>query len=372
MTEEAEGRRLEDGAAPNIYINATKGGVAAYHIENLIIDGLAELQSATTVLPLEVLVVEPTPFVGRESELTRIADLISGSGDSPSNGIVVVSGPPGVGKTALVRQAATAAAAAGRFEHVLFVDLRGYADDPAVRVQPAVVFSKLLILLGVGDDEIAADPAEQAIQYQQRLHDLAAEGKSVLLWLDNASDPSQFEPLWPGTPFHRVAVTTRETFGRIPKPQVVDVDVMEREYAAVFDKCWLYLGHESELPRPGDFVTRSVARRNILFTRDAQGVPNGDASDPEVSYDGKRVVFAMRCPVANTSTIDGAPACTGRWNLWEYDMRSATQSGGLLGGSFRFQGLRLSPMEAPAAPVQLPPPGHVKYGIVGSHAAPNA
>lgn len=226
MTEEAEGRRLEDGAAPNIYINATKGGVAAYHIENLIIDGLAELQSATTVLPLEVLVVEPTPFVGRESELTRIADLISGSGDSPSNGIVVVSGPPGVGKTALVRQAATAAAAAGRFEHVLFVDLRGYADDPAVRVQPAVVFSKLLILLGVGDDEIAADPAEQAIQYQQRLHDLAAEGKSVLLWLDNASDPSQFEPLWPGTPFHRVAVTTRETFGRIPKPQVVDVDVM--------------------------------------------------------------------------------------------------------------------------------------------------
>lgn len=223
---EAEGRRLEDGAASNIYINATNGGVAAYHIENLIIDGLAELQAATNVLPLEALVVEPTPFVGRESELTRIADLISGSGDGPSSGIVVVSGPPGVGKTALVRQAATAAAAAGRFEHVLFVDLRGYADDPAVRVQPAVVFSKLLILLGVGDDEIAADPAEQAIQYQQRLHDLAAEGKSVLLWLDNASDPSQFDPLRPGTPIHRVAVTTRETFGRIPKPQVVDVGVM--------------------------------------------------------------------------------------------------------------------------------------------------
>ena len=227
MTEEVEGRRPDaDGAARNIYINASNGGVAAYRIDQVIIDGLAELQAAATVLPLAALVVEPTPFVGRESELTRIADLLSGSDGDPSSGIVVVSGPPGVGKTALVRQAATAAAAAGRFDHVLFVDLRGYADDPNARVQPAVVLSKLLILLGVEDAEIAADPAEQAIQYQQRLFELAAEGKSVLLWLDNASDPSQFEPIRPVSPIHRVAVTTRETFGRIPKPQVVDVDVM--------------------------------------------------------------------------------------------------------------------------------------------------
>ena len=233
MTEDVEDRRTddEDGAARNIYINATDGGVAAYRIDQVIIDGLAELQAATTVLPLKALVVGPTPFVGRESELTRIADLMCGSGDGPSSGIVVVSGPPGVGKTALVRQAANAAAAAGRFDHVLFVDLRGYADDPNARVQPAVVLSKLLILLGVADAEIAADPAEQAIQYQQRLDELAAEGKSVLLWLDNASDPSQFEPLRPGSPIHRVAVTTRETFGRIPKPQVVDVEVMGSDEA---------------------------------------------------------------------------------------------------------------------------------------------
>lgn len=49
-----------------------------------------------------------------------------------------------------------------------------------------------------------------------------------------------------------------------------------------------------------------------------QGV--GDASDPEVSYDGKKIVFALKCPASNTSTIDGAAACTGRWNVWEYDM----------------------------------------------------
>jgi hypothetical protein len=50
-----------------------------------------------------------------------------------------------------VRQAATAAASAGRFECVLFIAFRGYADDPNDRVQPEVVLSKLLILLGVED-----------------------------------------------------------------------------------------------------------------------------------------------------------------------------------------------------------------------------
>ena len=71
MTEEVEGRRPDaGGAARNIYINASNGGVAAYRIDQVIIDGLAELQAAATVLPLAALVVEPTPFVGRESELT--------------------------------------------------------------------------------------------------------------------------------------------------------------------------------------------------------------------------------------------------------------------------------------------------------------
>ncbi len=88
----------------------------------------------------------------------------------------------------------------------------------------------------------------------------------------------------------------------------------------------------------GDLILRekaspSAPEHNLTaqFTRDAQGVPNGDASDPEVSYDGKKIVFTMKCPATNPATIDGAPACTGRWNIWEYDMTT----GGLTGGSFR-------------------------------------
>ena len=58
---------------------------------------------------------------------------------------------------------------------------------------------------------------------------------------------------------------------QVSRRAFVDTSVMEREYEAVFDRCWLYLGHESELAKPGDFLTRTVARRNILFTRDGQG-----------------------------------------------------------------------------------------------------
>jgi hypothetical protein len=62
------------------------------------------------------------------------------------------------------------------------------------------------------------------------------------------------------------------------------------------------------------------ATEHNLTARFTQGV--GDASDPEVSYDGKRIVFSLRCPASNTATVDGTAtgekACTGRWNLWEY------------------------------------------------------
>jgi hypothetical protein len=83
----------------------------------------------------------------------------------------------------------------------------------------------------------------------------------------------------------------------------------------------------------GDLIVReksspSASEINVTASI-TQG--NGDVSDPEVSYDGKKIVFALRCPTSNTSTVDGAAACTGRWNIWEYDMTT----GGLAGGSLR-------------------------------------
>ncbi|MCY7314325.1 MAG: hypothetical protein LH480_01480 [Rubrivivax sp.] len=100
----------------------------------------------------------------------------------------------------------------------------------------------------------------------------------------------------------------------------------------------------------GDLMLRekssASAVEHNLTSRFTQG--QGDASDPEVSYDGKRIVFSMKCPAANTATIGGLPACTGRWNIWEYEIGS----GSLAGGSFKR--LTASTAHDDADPVYLP------------------
>lgn len=63
----------------------------------------------------------------------------------------------------------------------------------------------------------------------------------------------------------------REARFLVPRKSFTDQAVFEREYKAIFDRCWLYLGHASELPEPGNFLTRRVARRPILFNRDNAG-----------------------------------------------------------------------------------------------------
>ena len=58
---------------------------------------------------------------------------------------------------------------------------------------------------------------------------------------------------------------------KVSRQAFTDPAILEAERTKIFDKCWLYLGHSSELKKPGDFVTRSVGGRNILFARDGKG-----------------------------------------------------------------------------------------------------
>jgi p-cumate 2,3-dioxygenase alpha subunit len=58
---------------------------------------------------------------------------------------------------------------------------------------------------------------------------------------------------------------------KVSRQAFVDPAILQAERTKIFDKCWLYLGHSSELPKPGSFVTRQVGGRSILFARDAKG-----------------------------------------------------------------------------------------------------
>lgn len=58
---------------------------------------------------------------------------------------------------------------------------------------------------------------------------------------------------------------------RVNRRAFIDPDVLDAERERIFDRCWLYLGHGSELPKRGSFVTRNVGGRAIIFNRDADG-----------------------------------------------------------------------------------------------------
>ena len=53
---------------------------------------------------------------------------------------------------------------------------------------------------------------------------------------------------------------------KVSRNSFVDERVFEQEYKKIFNQCWLYAAHISEFNKPGDFVARTIARRNILIS----------------------------------------------------------------------------------------------------------
>lgn len=98
----------------------------------------------------------------------------------------------GIGKTALAVEAAHRARAEGWFPGgTLFVDLRGYDDNPVTADQAVLA---LLDALGVRDGEL---PERIERQYDAYRALLTERQDRILLILDNASDPSQYLPCCP-------------------------------------------------------------------------------------------------------------------------------------------------------------------------------
>ncbi|MEX2454467.1 MAG: Rieske 2Fe-2S domain-containing protein [Rhodospirillaceae bacterium] len=58
---------------------------------------------------------------------------------------------------------------------------------------------------------------------------------------------------------------------RVNRVAFTDAAIFEREIDAIFDHCWLYLCHESQVPAHGDYVATRMGRHPVFVIRDREG-----------------------------------------------------------------------------------------------------
>ncbi len=151
--------------------------------------------------PLLQLPASPADFIGRQEFVDRMLTELAPAQTKAGVPIVALSGPPGVGKTALavhvghlLRQAYP--------DGSLYIDMRGFSGVPPITASEALV--RLLRTLGTPAERIPHDTDEQASLFRAVLAD-----RRILLVIDNVANPTQVRPMIPGAAGSAVIITSR-------------------------------------------------------------------------------------------------------------------------------------------------------------------
>src|SRR5512139_2341459 len=72
--------------------------------------------------------------------------------------------------------------------------------------------------------------------------------------------------------FDDVAKLVDTEQGFISREIFVDPDLYKEELDKVFTRAWLFIGHESLIPNPGDFYTTRMGEESVILCRDKQGI----------------------------------------------------------------------------------------------------
>jgi p-cumate 2,3-dioxygenase subunit alpha len=74
-----------------------------------------------------------------------------------------------------------------------------------------------------------------------------------------------------GNGYKDLVVETPGSDFRVHRSVFTDERYLKREHKTIFSNPWLFLGHASEVPNPGDFVTRNLIGERLIMCRDKNG-----------------------------------------------------------------------------------------------------
>ncbi|MFG6195092.1 BTAD domain-containing putative transcriptional regulator [Nonomuraea sp. JJY05] len=220
--------RQELGLEPGRYLSALHQEIlSAAPVEKPVRPSLTDSPSGSTNSPSVTprqLPADIVRFTGREDSLRELDLLLSIEATAVS--ITVITGAPGIGKTAL----------ATRWGHrrmsqfpdgQLYIDLHGYSPGEPVTGMRAL--HQLLYGLGVAQDAIPHGMGERETLYRSLLAD-----RRLLVVLDNAAKADQVRPLLPGSSRCKVIITSRDSLRGLAAThdvRAVALDVLSPEEA---------------------------------------------------------------------------------------------------------------------------------------------
>ncbi len=96
--------------------------------------------------------------------------------------------------------------------------------------------------------------------------------------------------------------------GRVHRRVYSDPDVFELEMERIFGRAWLFVGHTSQIPNPGDYFTAELGRQPVVMTR---------------HHDGSVHVLFNRCTHRGAKVVNErcghAARLTCLYHGWSYD-----------------------------------------------------
>lgn len=156
---------------------------------------------ARLVIPSQ-LPMDAGTFAGRTEHLERLRRELTAPATASAVPVLLLTGAPGVGKSALAVHVAHQVRASFP-DGQLYANLRGYSADPPL--PPEVVLGRFLRALGVPANQMPTEQDDQVNLYRSLLAD-----RRVLVVLDNAAEPRQVRPLLPNQPGCAALVTSRD------------------------------------------------------------------------------------------------------------------------------------------------------------------